>query len=203
MNSNLIIKEAIESGKDPHRLKASIVFNTSYENVTNEQRQSAKLLNFMELYNVKKIKSNTMRKLLFILLFPLLGYTQVGIATTEPTNTLDINGSLRVRSQTEGTVHSNQNGVQFISPYRLYATAVVDKSGTIYKQYGFSSVVNLGGGKYRFTFLIPMKDNDYIINGMARNHHMSYNNVTINSFDIELDSNSGQYDFNVIIFDLI
>lgn len=144
-----------------------------------------------------------MKKLLIILLVPIFSYSQVGIATTSPTNTLDVNGSLRVRTLTEGTVQSTPTGVQFSAPYKMYATAVVDKSGTIYKQYGFSSIVSLGGGRYRFTFVTPMVDNNYIISGLGQGRTISYDNVTTISFEIVVSSTSGSFDFNVIIFDLI
>lgn len=39
-----------------------------------------------------------MRNLLLILFFPCLGFSQVGIQTTSPTATLDINGDLRIRT---------------------------------------------------------------------------------------------------------
>lgn len=143
-----------------------------------------------------------MKKSLILLLFPILTFSQVGIETTTPTETLDVNGTARVRSLTDGTVQSSSTGVLNVSPYKVKAMGVIAKNATVYKQFGFSSIVSLGAGRYRFTFITPMPDNNYIINGMAQGRTVSYDNVLTNSFELVMSSNVGAFDFNVVIFEI-
>lgn len=147
---------------------------------------------------MKKIKIT-----LVTLLVCVVSCAQVGINTTTPTNDFDVNGGVRVRNLTEGTVQAEPNGDLISIPYKVYAFVVIDKAGTILKQYGISSVVNLGAGKYRCFFTTPMPDNDYTILGMGKNRNLSYDTLTNTYFEINVSSNSGQFDFNVMIVDLI
>lgn len=142
-----------------------------------------------------------MKKLLF-LLFPILATAQVGIGTVTPTNTLDVNGSLRVRNLTTGTVQSQPNGVQYIATYTAVCMGVVDNAGTLLKGFG-ATTSKINAATYRITFIVPQIDNDYIIllNGKLR--HLSYNNPTLNTFDVIIDSNpSGvsNFDFNFVVY---
>jgi hypothetical protein len=59
--------------------------------------------------------------ILAILLFSITGYAQVGIATTSPTATLDVNGSMRIRS----TISNNRESVAKDS------ILVTDKNGNV------------------------------------------------------------------------
>ncbi|UOX32432.1 hypothetical protein LXD69_10245 [Flavobacterium sediminilitoris] len=141
---------------------------------------------------------------LFIFLFiNAISFAQVGINTTTPTNDLDVNGGVRVRNLQEGTVESQPNGDLIFAPYKVYAFVVIDKPGTILKQYGISSVTNIATGKYRITFSTPMIDNDYIILGMGKNRNLSYDTVSSNYVEITVSSTSGNFDFNIIIIDII
>lgn len=156
-----------------------------------------------------------MRKLqLFLmLLITLTGFSQVGIGTTNPTNTLDVNGGARVRNLSEGTVQSDTQGNLNVSPYKVYAFVVVSVTNnnnngnnsipTILKQYGVSSVTYQGGGKFRIVFTNPMVDNDYIILSMGKNRTLSYDGVSTGYVDVTVSSNNGSYDFNVMIIDII
>ncbi|WP_445458444.1 hypothetical protein [Flavobacterium sp. HNIBRBA15423] len=144
-----------------------------------------------------------MKKLLIALLFPFLIIAQVGINTTTPTNDFDINGGVRVRTLTEGTVQSDAQGNLFSLEYRVFAFVVIDKPGDILKQLNVSSVVNLGSGKYRVFFSTPMVDNDYIILGMGKNRNLSYDAVSPNYVEITVSSTSGAFDFNILIIDII
>lgn len=128
---------------------------------------------------------------------------QVGVNTTSPTNTLDVNGGARVRNLTEGTIQSDSQGNIFSVPYKVYAFAVADKQGNILKQFGIASITNLGGGKYRFYFTNQMIDNDYIILAMGKNRTLTYDGVTDEYFEVTVSSTSGQFDFNILIIDLI
>ena len=142
-------------------------------------------------------------KILIALFISTVSFSQVGIETTSPTNTIDVNGGARVRDLQEGTVQSDPLGNLNYAPYKVYAFVVVDKPGTVLKQYGVSSVNNLGNGKYRINFSNPMVDNDYIILGMGKNRTLNYDTVTRDYVDITVSSTSGHYDFNVIIIDII
>lgn len=145
-----------------------------------------------------------MKKLLLLILIFItsINYAQVGINTTSPTNDLDINGGVRVRELQEGTVESLPNGDLISVPYKVYAFVVIDKNGDILKSYGIQSVTKTGNN-YRCFFTNPMSDNDYIILGMGKNRNLSYNTVNVNYFDIIVDSTTGQYDFNVMIVDIV
>ena len=142
-------------------------------------------------------------KTIIALLIASVTYSQVGIETTTPTNTLDVNGGVRVRELQEGTVQSDPLGNLGYAPYKVYAFVVVDKPGTVLKQYGVSSVQNLGSGKYRINFTNAMADNDYIILAMAKNRNITYDTVTPNSVEVTVSSTSNHFDFNVIIIDII
>lgn len=142
-------------------------------------------------------------KIIIALFTCIISFSQVGVNTTSPTNTLDVNGGVRVRNLQEGTVESQYNGDLIFAPYKVYAFVVIEKSGAILKQYGVSSVNNLGNGKYRINFSSPMADNDYIILGMGKNRNLTYDAVSPNYVEITVSSTSGIFDFNVIIFDII
>jgi hypothetical protein len=138
------------------------------------------------------------------LLFPIFAMSQVGINTTNPTNTLDVNGTTRVRSLTTGTVESNTNGVLTIAPYTTTAMGVVDNTGTLLKGFG-ATTTKLNNTTYRITFLTPQIDNDYVIMLNGKRRHLSYDNATLNSFDVIIDSNPAgvtNFDFNFVVFKL-
>jgi hypothetical protein len=144
-----------------------------------------------------------MKKLIF-LLFPIFAMSQVGISTTNPTNTLDVNGTTRVRSLTLGTVESSTNGVLTNAPYTATAMGVVDNAGTLLKGFG-ATTSKLNNTTYRITFLTPQIDNDYIILLNGKRRHLSYDNATVNSFDVIIDSNPAgvtNFDFNFVVYKL-
>jgi hypothetical protein len=141
-------------------------------------------------------------KLIFALLFCAISFAQVGVNTTSPTNTLDVNGGARIRTLNEGTIESDATGNVFSIPYKVYAFAVIDKPGTILKQYNIASVTKTNN-KYRITFSVPMPDNDYIILSMAKNRNISYDTVTPFYFEVTVDTTNNQFDFNILIIDLI
>jgi hypothetical protein len=138
------------------------------------------------------------------LLFPIFAMSQVGISTTTPTNTLDVNGTTRVRTLTNGTTESDVNGVLATAPYKSVCMGVVDNTGTFLKGFG-ATTSKINATTYRVTFLTPQIDNDYVILLNGKRRHLSYDNVTLNSFDIIIDSNpSGvpNFDFNFVVYKL-
>ena len=140
-------------------------------------------------------------KKLIIILFPIFSFSQVGIATTNPTNTLDVNGDARVRSLTFGTVESNTNGILSIAPYQTSAMGVVDNIGTLLKGFG-ATTTKINNTTYRITFIVPQIDNNYIILLCGKQRHLSYNNATVNSFDVIIDQNPNSvanFDFNFVV----
>ena len=48
-----------------------------------------------------------------------------------------------------------------------------------------------------------MVDNDYIILGMGKNRTLNYDAVSTDYVEITVSTTSGQFDFNIIILDLI
>jgi len=144
-----------------------------------------------------------MKKLL-LLLFPILSLAQVGISTTNPTNTLDVNGITRVRTLINGTTESDANGVLATAPYKSISMGVVDNSGTLLKGFG-ATASKINATTYRVTFITPQIDNDYIILLCGKLRHLSYNAVGLNSFDIIIDSNPASvpnFDFNFVVYKL-
>lgn len=142
-----------------------------------------------------------MKKLIF-LLFPIFATAQVGINTITPSNTLDINGSARVRNLTTGTVQSQSNGVLTIAPYTSVCMGVVDNSGALLKGFG-ATTIKINATTYRITFIFPQIDNDYIILFSGKLRHLSYNNPTLNNFDVVIDSNPSSvsnFDFNFVVY---
>lgn len=143
-------------------------------------------------------------KKLIVLLFPLIGFSQVGINTTTPTNTLDVNGTARVRSLTNGTVESNSNGVLATVPYKTSAMGVVDNAGVLLKGFG-ATTSKINATTFLVTFSVPQTDTDYIILLCGKRRHLSYNNVGLNSFEVIIDNNpSGvpNFDFNFVVYKL-
>jgi len=138
-----------------------------------------------------------------LLLLPISTFSQVGISTTTPTETLDVNGTLRVRSLTNGTVQSSSTGVLSVAPYKAVAMAVCDVTGGIYKSFGIANVVRLNTTTYRVTFTVALPNNDYVVNFSAKQRLLSYDNVTVNGFDIIVNTNPNtvpSFDFNFAVF---
>jgi len=144
-----------------------------------------------------------MKKIIF-LLFPLFSLGQVGINTTNPSATLDVNGTARVRSLTLGTVETTAIGVQYTIPYTTSCMGVVDNTGTLLKGFG-ATTTKINNTTYRITFIVPQIDNNYVILLCGKLRHLSYTNATLNSFDVIIDSNPASvpnFDFNFVVYKL-
>jgi hypothetical protein len=144
-----------------------------------------------------------MKKLIF-LLFPIFAMSQVGINTTTPSNTLDVNGTARVRSLTLGTVETTATGVQYTAPYTAVCMGVVNNAGTLLKGFG-ATTAKINNTTYRITFLTPQIDNDYVIMVNGKRRSLSYDNPTVNSFDVIIDTNPAgvtNFDFNFVVYKL-
>jgi hypothetical protein len=61
--------------------------------------------------------------------FDSINIIPVGIATTNPTETLDVNGSLRVRDLYTGTCETNQFGAFSAAPYTLVCYGIFKDNG--------------------------------------------------------------------------
>lgn len=144
-----------------------------------------------------------MKKLLF-LLFPILSIAQVGINTTNPTNTLDVNGTARVRSLTNGTTETNSNGEFLTVPYKAVCMGIVDANGNLIKGFG-ATVSPLTITKFRITFNTPQSDENYVVSVNGKLIKCSYNNTLNTSFDVILDNNPAgvpDFHFSFIVFKL-
>lgn len=151
----------------------------------------------------KEIKN--MKTIIITLLLSISTYSQVGIATTIPTETLDVNGSARVRNLTDGTIQTNSTGVLSIMPYKASAMAVVSLNGSILRGFGVASVTRLNNTTYRVNFVNALPNNDYVINFSAKQRQLSYDNVTVNGFDVIVSQNPNQitdFDFNFSVFSI-
>lgn len=140
----------------------------------------------------------------FLLLFPILTFSQVGINTTTPTSTLHVAGDLRVESQTLGTVESTTLGVQYVAPYTVSCMGVVDVTGALLKGFG-ATTSKINNTTFRVTFTVPQPDTDYVILLCGKRRHLSYDNVGLNSFDIIIDNNPAgvpTFDFNFVVYKL-
>ncbi len=103
-----------------------------------------------------------------------------------------------------GTTESDANGVLATAPYKSVAFGVVDNAGTLLKGFG-ATTTKINNTTYRITFLTPQIDTDYIILLCGKRRHLSYDNVTLNSFDVIIDSNPASvpnFDFNFVVYKL-
>jgi len=81
--------------------------------------------------------------------------------------------------------------------------AVCDVTGGIYKSFGVANVVRLSTTTYRVTFTVALPNNDYVVNFSAKQRLLSYDNVTVNGFDIIVNTNPNpvpSFDFNFSVF---
>ena len=150
-----------------------------------------------------------MKKLILTLLFSIPTFSQVGIGTTNPTETLDVNGTLKVSDLTDPnnkavfTVQADIDGKLSRAPYKAVAMAVVGLNANIYKSFGVANVVRVNTTTYRVTFTTALPNNDYVINFSAKQRLLSYDNVTVNGFDIIVNTNPNpiaNFDFNFAVF---
>lgn len=144
-------------------------------------------------------------KIVFIF-FVNFGFSQIGVNTTAPTEALDVDGNLRVRNLSEGTVVSDADGVVHISPIRVVATGKV-VAGTTPTFTGTGATVTRNAkGEYTITLDEAMSSADYTIiltvkscngrcPGTGANYDApsaTYYNQTASSFDVMLgDSDNG------------
>lgn len=118
-------------------------------------------------------------KLLTITLLSIttFNYAQVGINTTTPTTDLDVNGNLRVRNLSKGTVISDEIGNFSVSPFKIIAMGKIDENGNPYKISG-ASIKREAKGYYTVNFDSTLNDKNYIIVLTNRN---CYGNCSLNS----------------------
>ena len=140
-------------------------------------------------------------KKIALLLLPMITYCQIGINTTSPSNDLDVNGGLRIRNLTDGSLESDFQGNLYSVPYKIKSIGIITESGVILKSYNVQSVELIGTDTYRITFVNPMPDNNYVVL-LSSTRNVSYKNRTANYFDVEVDYFIGQFDFNFIIINL-
>ena len=85
----------------------------------------------------------------------------VGIGTDEPSERMDINGNLRVRNLSEGTVVSDSNGNLKIGP-SVVAAGKVSAAGVASKITG-ATITKGTAGVYNVAFTAPRSSANYII----------------------------------------
>lgn len=161
----------------------------------------------------------TILGILFII--PLFAISQVGVNTTSPTATLDVNGTARVRSFTQqGTVETDASGNLSVNPVKVVALGKVADTGIALKISG-ATVTRLSLGNYRVTFSAPRPDDNYIIMlaqletpGDIGNDDVSisYFNQTVNGFDVLVGNNDNggtsreastiDLEFSFVVYDI-
>jgi len=160
--------------------------------------------------------------ILFVCVFiPLSGLAQVGINTTSPTATLDVNGNARIRSFTQqGTVLTDASGNLNVTPVRLIATGKVAANGTALRISG-ATVTKVAGGRYLITFTTPRPDANYIILLTASNLEgdvsnddpdLGYRLVTNSNFEVLIGNNDNggtsreaaplDLEFSFVVYDI-
>ncbi|MEM0518685.1 hypothetical protein [Aequorivita flava] len=87
---------------------------------------------------------------------------KTGIGTSQPTQTLDVNGSTRVRSLTAGPVYTDANGNLSNTGPAIVASGKVAYDGTAIKITG-ATVSKIGTGNYSITFSTSRDHSNYII----------------------------------------
>lgn len=105
-----------------------------------------------------------MKKCLIALffLFSIVGFGQVGINTTSPSTTLDVNGNLRVRSLSGGTMVSDTMGNLATVPFKVVAAGKIHPNGTPIKITG-ATITRLNRGDYNVSFSSALPDSHYIV----------------------------------------
>lgn len=140
-----------------------------------------------------------MKKLILSLLFTIPTFSQVGIGTTTPTETLDVNGSLRVRDLYIGTAETNQFGAFSAAPYTLVCYGIFKENGDEIRAYN-CIVRRLNQTTIRVEFMNQLPDTNYIINLTGEMRLLYYNLKTRNFFDIILHRNDDNSIHNFIVF---
>lgn len=126
---------------------------------------------------------------------------KTGIGTSEPTQTLDVNGSTRVRSLTAGPVYTDANGNLSNTGPAIVASGKVAHDGTALKITG-ATVTRNSTGNYSITFSTSRDHSNYIIqlaylecSGTGvdcqgdNSINISYSGQTNSGFDVEIGSN--------------
>lgn len=154
-------------------------------------------------------------------LIPLFAISQVGVNTTSPTATLDVNGTARVRSFTQqGIIETDVSGNLSVNPVKVVALGKVNGAGTALKIMG-ATTTRLSKGNYRVTFSAPRPDANYIIMltqleapGDLNNDDLSisYFNQTANSFSVLVGNNDNgvnsrestpeDLEFSFVVYDI-
>ncbi|MEZ4853954.1 hypothetical protein [Flavobacterium sp.] len=133
---------------------------------------------------------------------------QVGINTTSPTEALDVDGNLRIRNLTKGTVVADVDGVVAISPIQVVAAGKVEASNSPSYSASGATVSRNGKGDYTITFDNELASANYVIvltvmncNGRCPGRanadkydapSATYYNQTTSSFDVLIgDSDNG------------
>ena len=157
--------------------------------------------------------------------------SKVGIHTNSPTDTLDINGTLRIRelpkaAKTDSVLTVNNGQVhkmnidtlaRNISPIKAYGK--ISATATVLKGYNIGTVTNPTTGNYVVTFAMPMTDGNYIIqlsqpsrSGAGNDDPaIAYFGQTLNGFSVEIGDNdnggtdrglfNSEFMFTIITFD--
>jgi hypothetical protein len=105
-----------------------------------------------------------MKNIFFALsiLFSMVSFSQVGINTTSPSTTLDVNGDLRVRNLSGGTMVSDDMGNLATVPFKVVAAGKIHPNGTPIKITG-ATITRVNKGDYSVSFSSILPNSHYIV----------------------------------------
>ncbi|MBZ0326832.1 MAG: hypothetical protein K8F54_04460 [Altibacter sp.] len=123
-------------------------------------------------------------------------YSQVGVGTTAPTSTLDINGNLKIRSVTEETTLSNiKDSILVVSSSyvkSIPATSVIDVALPTTVKGSFSSAGLINLSLLSGTQIIPFDSEDFDTNNEYNTTTYTYTAKQdgIYQIDVQIEANS-------------
>lgn len=134
-----------------------------------------------------------------LLLLSISIYSQIGIGTTTPTETLDINGTLRVRNLTTGTTETTSTGIAITAPYTFVCAGIIKDNGDPIKMVN-CTVRRINTLTVKITFNTPQSDNNYLILATGEMRLLYYRDKRVNSFELMLAENYDNSVHNFIVY---
>lgn len=159
--------------------------------ITNEQIKKS------TIYNKKKMKKYIF-SIIAVTVFSLLSFGQVGVNTQEPTEILDVNGTMRVRDLPENgetnAIYTQPNGERSENKDQTFTatrTVVADNNGVL----GYIEGLNNGGGNYNFSQYMDLYGDNSTEQTVAVSSTIDINGL--NNIEITLEPDEEK----LIIFD--
>lgn len=136
------------------------------------------------------------------LLISSIAFSQVGVGTTTPTATLDVNGTFRVRSQFKGTPQTDFEGNQTTYPARYFSQGLFRKDASVINTNNVSTITRIAANRYNVVFYNTRLNTIYSVFCNADGRYCQISNRTANGFDITVSSTTGNYEIYFIVIEL-